>query len=65
MSGQSDVRVFAVVNWRRGSVHGVTCDQGQAQAWVREIAAEYGGDPDAATMTVDMVTPPGGEAHHA
>lgn len=51
------VRVLAVVNWRRERVHGITCDQQQAQRWVRELVAQYDGDPLAVTQTVDLVYP--------
>ncbi|MDG4792120.1 hypothetical protein O7626_40610 [Micromonospora sp. WMMD1102] len=50
------VRVLVVVNWRRGTVHGITCDQEQSQRWVRELIDRYG-DPLAATQTVDLVFP--------
>ena len=51
------VRVLVVVNWRRGRVHGITCDQATAQQWTRQLVARYDGDPLAATLTVDLVYP--------
>lgn len=53
------VRVIVVVNWRRGRVHGITCDQELAQRWARQLVARYG-DPLAASLTVDLVYPPTG-----
>jgi hypothetical protein len=50
------VRVFAVVNLRRGRVHGLTCDVNQSRAWVREICERYN-DRQAAIQCVDLVNP--------
>jgi hypothetical protein len=50
------VRVYAVVNWHKRRVHGITADLAQSQRWVREVCDEYG--PDAATQTVDAVDLP-------
>lgn len=57
------VRVVVVVNQANASkpfgmatVHGVTCDNGEAQQWVRELVEKHG-DPLAATMTVGLVRP--------
>jgi hypothetical protein len=48
-------RVIVVVDWPRQRVHGITTDQAQAQDWVRQIAAKYGGNQLAATMTADAI----------
>lgn len=53
------LRVIAVVNWRKQRVHGITCDQAQAQEWVREIGDRYGDDHLSASMCVDLVIPGG------
>lgn len=57
------VRVVVVVNQANASkpfgmatVHGMTCDNGEAQQWVRDLVAQHG-DPLAATMTVGLVRP--------
>lgn len=52
------VRVIAVVDWRRQRVHGFTTSDTEAQQWCRKIVARHGGDPLAATMTVDLVDVP-------
>ena len=51
------VRVIVVVNWRRERVHGITCEQEQAQRWILELVAKYDGDPLAATQTAGLVYP--------
>jgi hypothetical protein len=53
------VRVLVVLDKRRGTVHGITCDQDEAQRWTRALIAKAGGDNLAATMTVGLVTPTG------
>lgn len=50
------VRVYAVVNLRKGRIHGVTCNINQSAAWVRELCDKYG-DPLAAVQCVDLVDP--------
>jgi hypothetical protein len=50
------VRVYAVVNLRRGRIHGMTCDINQSRAWVRELCESYD-DWTAATQSVDLVDP--------
>ncbi|MCG5464326.1 hypothetical protein MED01_002492 [Micromonospora sp. MED01] len=54
---QDWVRVVVVVDWTRQRVHGLTCDNTEAQQWAREIVAKHNGDPLAATMTVGLVDP--------
>lgn len=54
---QDWVRVVVVVDWTRQRVHGLTCDDGEAQQWARAIVAKHNGDPLAATMTVGVVDP--------
>jgi hypothetical protein len=50
------VRVYAVVNWRKQRIHGMTCDVNQSAAWVRGMCDKYG-DELAATQCVDLVNP--------
>jgi hypothetical protein len=52
------VRVIAVVDCRRGLVHGMTCDEAVAQQWARDLMDKYGGDRLAASMNVALVAPP-------
>lgn len=54
MSGQ--VRVVVVVDWLHRRVHGITCNDEEAQEWVRDVVSEHG-DLLAATMTVGLVSP--------
>lgn len=58
MAEPRKIRVVVVVNWRRGTVYGMTTDNAQAQRWTRELVAQYDGDPRAASMTVDLVDCP-------
>lgn len=58
----SRIRVVAVLDTRRGKVVGLTCDNAEAQQWVRDVVTVHDGDPLAATMTVDLVTLPRGES---
>lgn len=51
------VRVVVVVDWTRQRVHGLTCDNAEARQWARDIVANHGGNPLAATMTVSLVDP--------
>lgn len=51
------IRVVVVVNWRTQRVHGLTCDNAEAQRWARDIVAKHNGDPLAASMTVGLVAP--------
>lgn len=50
------VRVYAVVNLRKGRIHGMTCNVNQSVAWMRELIDRYG-DPLAAAQCVDLVDP--------
>lgn len=49
------VRVVVVVNWERGSVHGVTTSIEEAQGWARALLSQYPHNPVAATMTAALV----------
>lgn len=48
-------RVVVVVDWRRQRVHGITCDNAEAQQCHRQIVDRHGGGPLAATQTVGLV----------
>lgn len=51
------VRVVVVVDWRRQTVHGITCDNTEARQWTRELIDKYDGDNLAASMFVSLVDP--------
>lgn len=55
---RAPVRVVVVVNHRKNVVHGVTCDDQEAQKWVRQLCLEHPGAAPVATMTVGLVQPP-------
>lgn len=52
------VRVVVVVDRVRGTVHGMTCDDAEAQQWCRELAERYSDNYDPARQYVGLVTPP-------
>jgi hypothetical protein len=51
------LRVVVVVNWKRGSVYGLTTDNEEARRWTRELCDQER-DGLAASMTVGLVDIP-------
>ncbi len=51
------VRVIAVVDWRRQRVHGFTHDHEEARQWCRNLIDRYD-DPLAATVTAGLINVP-------
>jgi hypothetical protein len=50
------VRVYGVVDRRKGRIYGMTCNVNQASAWTRALIEKYG-DSLAAVQCVDLVDP--------
>lgn len=56
----TQLRVVVVVNWKRGSVYGITTDNEEARRWTRELCDQER-DGLAASMTVALVDLPAGD----